>query len=59
MRSPIRVTSGILIILARQASPVAAVRRRSHTISDRANVLDMWKQMEAWLAETMAPRKSS
>ena len=30
-----------------------------HTISDRANVLDMWKQMEAWLKKTMAPRKSS
>jgi dipeptidyl aminopeptidase/acylaminoacyl peptidase len=28
-----------------------------HTIANRENVLDLWKRMEAWLAETMAPRK--
>jgi len=28
-----------------------------HTISNRENVLDVWKKFEAWLAETMTPRK--
>jgi dipeptidyl aminopeptidase/acylaminoacyl peptidase len=28
-----------------------------HSISNRENVLDLWKRMEAWLAETMPPRK--
>jgi dipeptidyl aminopeptidase/acylaminoacyl peptidase len=28
-----------------------------HEISNRANVLDMWSHIAAWLSETMAPRK--
>ena len=28
-----------------------------HTISNRANVLDLWKRVTDWLAATMAPRK--
>jgi len=28
-----------------------------HNILDRANVLDMWARIEAWLTETMAPRR--
>ena len=28
-----------------------------HTISNRVNVLDLWKRVTAWLAETMPPRK--
>jgi dipeptidyl aminopeptidase/acylaminoacyl peptidase len=26
-----------------------------HTISNRENVLDLWKSIEEWLKETMAP----
>jgi dipeptidyl aminopeptidase/acylaminoacyl peptidase len=28
-----------------------------HAIADRANVLDLWKRIGAWLSETMAPRR--
>lgn len=32
---------------------LAVYAGETHTISERANVLDMWQRIEAWLAETM------
>ena len=57
---PIRQSEEFFRALFRQDKRVRLLRNagEGHTISDRANVLDMWKQMEAWLPETMAPRKA-
>ena len=58
---PIQQSEEFFTALFRQEKRVRLVRYagEGHTISDRANVLDMWKQMELWLKETMVPRKSS
>jgi hypothetical protein len=49
-----------LHVLFRQDKRVRLLRYagEGHTISDRANVLDFWQRIEAWLKETMAPRKA-
>lgn len=58
---PIQQSEEFFTALFRQEKRVRLLRYagEGHTIADRANVLDMWKQMEVWLKETMAPRKSS
>ena len=57
---PIQQSEEFFTALFRQDKRVRLLRYagEGHTISDRANVLDMWQQMERWLAETMAPRKA-
>ena len=57
---PIQQSEEFFTALFRQDKSVRLLRYagEGHTISDRANVLEMWKQIEAWLAETMAPRKA-
>ncbi|HET8670782.1 MAG TPA: prolyl oligopeptidase family serine peptidase [Candidatus Saccharimonadales bacterium] len=57
---PIQQSEEFFTALFRQDKRVRLLRYagEGHTISDRANVLDMWKQMEAWLTETIAPRKA-
>jgi dipeptidyl aminopeptidase/acylaminoacyl peptidase len=54
---PIQQSEEFFTALFRQDKRVRLLRYagEGHTISDRANVLHMWKQMESWLAETMKP----
>ena len=37
-------------------APFVRYAGEGHLINNRANVLDMWKRITAWLAETMPPR---
>ena len=55
---PIQQAEEFFTALFRQDKRVTLLRYagEGHTISDRANVLDMWQRIEKWLAETMAPR---
>lgn len=56
---PIQQAEEFFTALFRQDKRVRLLRYASegHTISDRVNVLDLWQQIEAWLKETMVPRK--
>jgi dipeptidyl aminopeptidase/acylaminoacyl peptidase len=56
---PIQQAEELFTALHRQDKRAVLVRYagEGHTISARANVLDLWTRLEAWLAETMAPRK--
>ena len=54
---PIQQAEEFFTALARQDKRVELVRYagEEHTITARANVLDMWRRIEAWLRETMKP----
>ena len=54
---PIQQGEEFFTALLRQDKRAVFVRYQGegHTISDRANVLDLWKRVAAWLAETMPP----
>jgi dipeptidyl aminopeptidase/acylaminoacyl peptidase len=56
---PIQQAEEFFTALFRQDKRAALVRYagENHTIAGRANVLDMWRRIEAWLAETMSPRR--
>lgn len=55
---PIQQDEEFLTALYRQDKRASFVRYQGelHTISSRANVLDLWKRIGDWLTETMAPR---
>lgn len=57
---PIQQAEEFFTALFRQDKRVQLLRYagEGHTISDRANVLDLWRRMEKWLAETMSVRPS-
>lgn len=52
---PIQQAEEFFTALYRKDKRVRLLRYagEGHTISDRANVLDMWQRIERWLAETM------
>jgi dipeptidyl aminopeptidase/acylaminoacyl peptidase len=56
---PIQQDEEFFTALLRQDKRAEFVRYGGewHTISNRANVLDLWKRVADWLAETMTPRK--
>ena len=56
---PIQQSEEFFTALFRQDKRVRLLRYagEGHTIADRANVLDLWRQVEKWLEETM-PRRS-
>ena len=56
---PIQQDEEFFTALLRQDKRAEFVRYQGewHTISNRANVLDLWKRVTDWLADTMAPRK--
>lgn len=58
---PIQQAEEFFTPLFRQDKRVRLLRYagEGHTISDRTNVFDLWQRMEAWLKETMSPRKAS
>lgn len=58
---PIQQAEEFFTALYRQNKRVTLLRYagEGHTISDRANVLDMWQRLEKWLAETMSPRSAT
>ena len=53
---PIQQAEEFFTALYRQDKRVQLARYagEEHTISGRANVLDMWRRFEAWLRETMS-----
>ena len=55
---PVQQAEEFFTALFRQDKRAVLVRYagEGHTISDRANVLDFWRRLEAWLSETMASR---
>jgi len=55
---PIQQDEEFFTALYRQDKRAEFVRYQGewHTISNRANVLDMWKRIADWLSETMAPQ---
>jgi dipeptidyl aminopeptidase/acylaminoacyl peptidase len=55
---PIQQAEELFTALHRQDKRAVLVRYagEGHTIAGRANVLDLWNRLEAWLAATMAPR---
>ena len=55
---PIQQGEEFFTALLRQDKRAEFVRYagEGHLINNRANVLDMWKRITAWLAETMPPR---
>ncbi|PYX50545.1 MAG: hypothetical protein DMG76_34395 [Acidobacteria bacterium] len=55
---PIQQGEEFFTALYRQDKRAMFVRYQGewHTISSRENVLDLWKRVTEWLAETMAPR---
>ncbi|HKE33616.1 MAG TPA: prolyl oligopeptidase family serine peptidase [Candidatus Acidoferrum sp.] len=56
---PIQQDEEFFTALLRQDKRAEFVRYQGegHTISNRTNVLDLWKRVAEWLAETMPPRK--
>jgi dipeptidyl aminopeptidase/acylaminoacyl peptidase len=56
---PIQQAEEFFTALYRQDKRALFVRYQGewHTISNRANVLDLWRRIANWLSETMAPRK--
>lgn len=56
---PIQQDEEFFTALLRQDKRAVFLRYQGewHTISNRANVLDLWKRVTDWLAATMAPRK--
>jgi dipeptidyl aminopeptidase/acylaminoacyl peptidase len=57
---PIQQAEEFFTALFRQDKRVQLLRYagEGHTITDRANVLDLWRRIEKWLAETMSVRPS-
>ena len=57
---PIQQAEEFFTALFRQDKRAQLLRYagEGHTISDRANVLDLWRRIEKWLTETMTPRAS-
>ena len=55
---PIQQAEEFFTALYRQDKRAVFVRYQGewHTISNRANVLDLWRRIADWLSETMAPR---
>jgi dipeptidyl aminopeptidase/acylaminoacyl peptidase len=55
---PIQQAEEVFTALYRQDKRVRLVRYagEEHTITARANVLDLWRQFDTWLRETMSPR---
>lgn len=55
---PIQQSEEFFTALFRQDKRVTFLRYagEGHTITDRANVLDLWQRIEKWLAETMPPK---
>jgi dipeptidyl aminopeptidase/acylaminoacyl peptidase len=56
---PIQQAEEFFTALFRQDKRATLLRYagENHTIAGRANVLDMWRRLEAWLAETLSPRE--
>jgi dipeptidyl aminopeptidase/acylaminoacyl peptidase len=56
---PIQQDEELFTMLYRQDKRVTLVRYQGewHTITQRANVIDLWQRMESWLKETMAARE--
>jgi dipeptidyl aminopeptidase/acylaminoacyl peptidase len=56
---PVQQAEEFFTALLRQDKRSTLVRytAEGHEISGRANVLDLWRRMAAWLSETMAPRR--
>jgi dipeptidyl aminopeptidase/acylaminoacyl peptidase len=56
---PIQQSEEFFTALYRQDKRAALVRYQGewHTIDNRSNVLDLWRRMNTWLAETTAPRR--
>ena len=56
---PIQQSEEFFTALLRQDKRAQLVRYagEGHTIADKVNVLDLWRRIDAWLAETMVPRK--
>lgn len=56
---PVQQAEEFFTALYRQDKRVRLLRYagEGHTISARANVLDMWRRIDEWLRETMPPRK--
>jgi acetyl esterase/lipase len=54
---PIQQAEEVFTTLYRQDKRVRLVRYagEEHTITARANVLDLWRRLEGWLRETMSP----
>lgn len=54
---PIQQAEEFFTALFRQDKRAVLVRYagEGHTISGRANVLDLWRRLADWLADTMAP----
>jgi len=54
---PVQQAEEVFTALYRQGKRVRLVRYfgEGHTIAARANVLDLWRQFESWLKETMKP----
>jgi dipeptidyl aminopeptidase/acylaminoacyl peptidase len=55
---PIQQAEEFFTALYRQDKRAVFVRYQGewHTIANRANVLDLWRRIDEWLSETMAPR---
>jgi dipeptidyl aminopeptidase/acylaminoacyl peptidase len=58
---PIQQAEEFFTGLYRQDKRVQFLRYagEGHTITERVNVLDMWRRIDKWLKETMAPRGNS
>ena len=58
---PIQQAEEFFTALFRQDKRAQLVRYagEGHLISDRENVLDLWRRIDMWLKETMAPRPKS
>lgn len=56
---PIQQAEEFFTALFRQDKRAVLVRYagEGHTISSRANVLDLWRRLADWLADTLAPRR--
>jgi dipeptidyl aminopeptidase/acylaminoacyl peptidase len=56
---PIQQAEEFFTALYRQDTRAVLLRYHGeeHAITSRVNVLDLWKRIEAWLSETMAPRR--
>jgi Prolyl oligopeptidase family len=57
---PVQQAEEFFTALYRQGKRVRMVRYtgESHTISAKANILDLWRRFDSWLRETMPPGKN-
>jgi dipeptidyl aminopeptidase/acylaminoacyl peptidase len=58
---PIQQAEEFFTALLRQDKRAALIRYHGegHVLNSRANILDLWQRLAAWLAETLGPRDSS